>query len=165
MLRTSWFGAPFGLSSYSILGLTTLDTLQVKIFIWLAVRRRHWATNRRRRKGLDPAEHCFLCDQEPETIDHIIASCSFSHQVWWHIAHLGVNTSRMIEAPGADGGPPGADGGWATRGGEPTLYLHLWHGNFGRRGMGGASAMAHHWFSSYLATSSNRRTSGLTPEH
>jgi hypothetical protein len=86
-------GAPFGLSSYSILGAWA--PLQVKIFLWLAVRRRHWATNRRRRKGLDPAEHRFLCNQEPETIDHIIASCSFSHQVWWHIAHLGANTSRI----------------------------------------------------------------------
>jgi hypothetical protein len=158
-------GAPFGLSGYKRIW-STWAPLQVKIFLWLAVRRWHWAADRKCRQGLDMAEHCFLCDQEPETIDHIIASCSFSHQVWWHIlTHLGANTSRLAETPCYHGGPPGADGGWATRGGEPIPYLHLWHGSFGRRGTGGASAMAHHWFSSYLATSSNWRTSGLMPEH
>jgi hypothetical protein len=28
----------------------------------------------------------FLCDQEPETIDHIIVTCSFSQQIWWNVA-------------------------------------------------------------------------------
>jgi hypothetical protein len=37
-----------------------------------------------------------LCDQEPETIDHIIASCSFSKQVWWNIlARLGANAALI----------------------------------------------------------------------
>jgi hypothetical protein len=45
---------------------------------------------------LDANEHYFLCDQEPETIDHIIASCSFSKQVWWNIlARLGANAALI----------------------------------------------------------------------
>jgi hypothetical protein len=41
-----------------------------------------------------------LCDQEPETIDHIIASCSFSKQVWWNIlAKLGANAALIGGEP------------------------------------------------------------------
>jgi hypothetical protein len=37
-----------------------------------------------------------LCDQEPEPIDHIAASFSFSRQVWWNIlAVLGVDASQI----------------------------------------------------------------------
>jgi hypothetical protein len=45
---------------------------------------------------LDAAKHGFLCNQKLETIDHIIAFCSFSRQVWWHIlTHLGADTFRI----------------------------------------------------------------------
>jgi hypothetical protein len=45
---------------------------------------------------LDALDHCFLCDQEQETIDHIITSCSFSRQVWWNIlATLGADASLV----------------------------------------------------------------------
>jgi hypothetical protein len=38
-----------------------------------------------------------MCDQEPETIDHIIASCSFSRQVWWNIlTMLGANAAQIV---------------------------------------------------------------------
>jgi hypothetical protein len=37
------------------------------------------------RHGLDANEACFLCDQESESIDHIVVSCSFSKQVWWSV--------------------------------------------------------------------------------
>jgi hypothetical protein len=64
--------------------------------LWLAIRGRHWTADRRRRHGLDADEHCYLCDQDPETIDHIIASCSFSRQVWWTtLAVLGVDASQV----------------------------------------------------------------------
>lgn len=58
----------------------TWAPLRVKIFLWLAVRRRQWTADRRRRHGLDANEHCFLCDQESETMDHIVASCSYSRE-------------------------------------------------------------------------------------
>lgn len=57
--------------------------LKIKIFIWLAFRRRHWTADRRRRHGLDAPEHCFLCDQEEETIDRLIAVCPFTREVWF----------------------------------------------------------------------------------
>ena len=49
----------------------TWAPLKVKIFLWLAFRRRHWTGDRRRRHGLETREHCYLCDQAPETIDHV----------------------------------------------------------------------------------------------
>jgi hypothetical protein len=64
----------------------TWAPLKVKIFMWLALRGRQWTADRRCRHGLDANEHCFLCDQEPATIDHIIVTCSFSQQVWWNVA-------------------------------------------------------------------------------
>jgi hypothetical protein len=55
----------------------TWEPLRVKIFLWLALKRRHWTRDRRRRHGLEPRDRCYLCDQGEETIDHIIATCPF----------------------------------------------------------------------------------------
>jgi hypothetical protein len=59
--------------------------MRVKIFLWLAFRRRHWTADRRIRHNLEASETCLLCDQEPETIDHTLCSCSYIKQVWWEI--------------------------------------------------------------------------------
>ena len=50
----------------------TWAPMKVKIFLWLAFRRRHWTADRRIRHNQEANEMCLLCDQEPETIDHII---------------------------------------------------------------------------------------------
>jgi hypothetical protein len=55
--------------------------LRVKIFLWIAMKRRHWTADRRARHGLDARDRCYLCDQAPETIDHIIAGCPFTREV------------------------------------------------------------------------------------
>ena len=60
----------------------TWAPLRVKIFLWLAFRRRHWTGDRRLRHGLDAREQCYLCDQARETIDHIVASCPYTREVW-----------------------------------------------------------------------------------
>ena len=59
----------------------TWAPLRVRIFLWLALRRRHWAANRRGRHGLEARDTCFLCDQDQETIDHIIAACPFTREL------------------------------------------------------------------------------------
>jgi len=48
--------------------------LKVKIFRWLSFLKRHWTTDRRCRHGLDANPNYTLCDQEPETSDHLCAS-------------------------------------------------------------------------------------------
>jgi len=37
------------------------------------------------RKGLQHPAACPLCDQAQETIDHLLVSCVFAHQVWFYI--------------------------------------------------------------------------------
>lgn len=74
----------------------TWAPLRVKLFLWIALRRRHWTADRRRRHGLDAPDACFLCDQADDTIDHIIAECSFAKQVWWNIlTYLGADASLV----------------------------------------------------------------------
>jgi hypothetical protein len=59
--------------------------MKVKIFLWLAFRRRHWTADRRARHGLEAREECLLCDQAPETIDHLLCTCPFAHEAWFQI--------------------------------------------------------------------------------
>jgi hypothetical protein len=61
----------------------TWAPLKIKIFLWLAFRRRHWTADRRRRHGLKHDDHCYLCDQVEESIDHIVANCPFTTEVWF----------------------------------------------------------------------------------
>jgi hypothetical protein len=63
----------------------TWAPLRVRIFLWLALRRRHWTADRRARHGLEARDTCFLCDQAQDTIDHIIAACPFTRELWHHI--------------------------------------------------------------------------------
>jgi hypothetical protein len=56
---------------------------KVKFFTWLATKGKIWTADRRRRHGLDAHDTCWLCDQEPETCDHILVNCSYAKQLWW----------------------------------------------------------------------------------
>ncbi|WVZ96580.1 hypothetical protein U9M48_042197 [Paspalum notatum var. saurae] len=75
--------------------------LRVKIFIWLAFRRRHWTANRHRRHGLDARELCWLCDQEPETCDHLLFRCQFARAVWARVLDkVGLHLPRVAGCSG-----------------------------------------------------------------
>ena len=68
----------------------------MKIFLWLAFRKRHWTNDRRARHGLQAQEECYLCDQAPESIDHILTCCPFTQEIWFHIcAALGHQLSPV----------------------------------------------------------------------
>jgi hypothetical protein len=72
----------------------TWAPLTVKIFLWLMFRRRNWTNDRQARHGLEAREECYLCDQAPETIDHILCCC----QVWFHICQaLGRPLLPMVQ--------------------------------------------------------------------
>ena len=90
----------------------TWAPLRVKLFLWLVLRRRHWTADKRRRHGLDTHELCFLYAQEPETIDDIIVSCSFSQQVWWEVRAV-LHETRHLPACHSilDWWPPGEASG------------------------------------------------------
>ena len=59
--------------------------LRVKISLWLAFQERCWTADRLARCGLAHAPLCLLCDQEPETMEHLLAGCAFSRQAWHEI--------------------------------------------------------------------------------
>ena len=58
--------------------------LSCKIFMWLATQYRLWTSDRRTRHGLqDSTSPCYLCEQEEDTVDHILVQCAFAKQVWF----------------------------------------------------------------------------------
>ncbi|KAJ1280495.1 hypothetical protein BS78_04G236900 [Paspalum vaginatum] len=63
----------------------TWAPLQCKFFIWLAIKNRVWTADRSLKHGLPHPSVCLLCDQEDESIQHILVSCVFSRETWTKI--------------------------------------------------------------------------------
>jgi hypothetical protein len=59
-----------------------------KFFLWLAAINRCWTADRLARHCLDHPDKCPLCDQEDETVRHILVSCVFAREVWVQILSL-----------------------------------------------------------------------------
>lgn len=55
---------------------------RVKFFHWLASQNRCWTADWLARRGLQHHLRCLLCDQEPETMRHLLVHCPFAKQVW-----------------------------------------------------------------------------------
>jgi hypothetical protein len=53
-----------------------------KFFLWLAIRNKCWTADRLQMRGLQYPVCCPLCDQEQETVQHILCTCSFTRQFW-----------------------------------------------------------------------------------
>ena len=58
---------------------------RAKFFFWLAALDRCWTADRLERHGLPHKASCVLCDQCPETIQHILVDCPFARQVWYEM--------------------------------------------------------------------------------
>ena len=56
-----------------------------KFFIWLALHDRCWTAHRRKKRNLQDNDSCILCNQSPETIDHLLVGCPFSRELWYKI--------------------------------------------------------------------------------
>jgi hypothetical protein len=69
--------------------------------MWLASLNRWWTVDRLARRGLDHPIHCMLCEQEEETIQHILVSCVFSREVWFRVLSL-VGLQRCTPEPGEE---------------------------------------------------------------
>ncbi|WVZ85370.1 hypothetical protein U9M48_032307, partial [Paspalum notatum var. saurae] len=72
---------------------------KVKFFAWLAAHDRCWTDERRHRHGLQYNDLCALCDQEAESINHLLLQCSFSREVWFLVFQL---LSWQVLTPGSD---------------------------------------------------------------
>jgi hypothetical protein len=55
---------------------------EFKFFLWLAMQDRCWSSERLARHGLQNNGLCALCDQQVESIDHLLVGCAFSREVW-----------------------------------------------------------------------------------
>ncbi|KAJ1254358.1 hypothetical protein BS78_K077700 [Paspalum vaginatum] len=56
--------------------------LRVRIFLWLAHRHRLWTADRRRKRGLDARELCWLCNRRPESCFHLLVECRLTTIIW-----------------------------------------------------------------------------------
>jgi hypothetical protein len=56
--------------------------LKFKLHAWLALRRRCWTADRRRKRGLPTHILCPLCGTSEETLDHITLRCPFALAIW-----------------------------------------------------------------------------------
>ena len=54
-----------------------------RFFVWLVAHNRCWTADRLARRGLPHPEHCPLCDQAAETIDHLLVQCVFAREFWF----------------------------------------------------------------------------------
>jgi hypothetical protein len=64
-----------------------LGPAKCKMFLWLAIRNRCWTTDRLAKRGLPHPDKCPLCDQEDETIQHLLTTCVVARQVWFTLLH------------------------------------------------------------------------------
>jgi ribosomal protein S14 len=55
----------------------------VKFFFWVALPRRLWTTDRRKRHDLQETDECVPCGQEKETIEHLALGCVVARQLWF----------------------------------------------------------------------------------
>ncbi|PNT77753.1 hypothetical protein BRADI_1g68395v3, partial [Brachypodium distachyon] len=56
--------------------------LKCRVFAWLAARNRCWTADRLAKRGLPHPDRCPLCDQEEESISHLLLGCVLARQVW-----------------------------------------------------------------------------------
>jgi hypothetical protein len=60
------------------------DPLKCKVFAWLALHSRLWMADHHFRFGLQATSSaCFTCLQEEESVQHIMAACVYTQQVWF----------------------------------------------------------------------------------
>jgi hypothetical protein len=70
-----------------------------KFFMWLPALRRCWTADRLQRRGLDHPDRCLLCDQAPETVNHLLTNFPFAREFWFHFLGL-VNLQTLAPQPG-----------------------------------------------------------------
>jgi len=54
-----------------------------RFFMWLVAHNKCWTSDRLARRGLPCPDGCPLCDQEQETINHLLVQCVFAREFWF----------------------------------------------------------------------------------
>ena len=53
--------------------------------MWLVAHNKCWTADRLARRGLPRPDCCPLCDQEEETVNHLLVGCVFARGFWFHL--------------------------------------------------------------------------------
>jgi hypothetical protein len=139
----------------------TWAPLRIKIFLWLAFKRRHRTGDRRRRHGLEARELCYLCDQGEETIDHILDSCPVTREIWYYALHaFSYHKQRRRHYVGGEGCAPYSTVSSLQ---ASTPYLHSSHGKFGKNEMLDASGRQRQASATFCSSSWQRPMPGSKP--
>jgi hypothetical protein len=56
-----------------------------RFFVWMVTHNNCWMADCLARRGLPHSEFCLLCDQEKETIDHLLVHCVFARVFWFNL--------------------------------------------------------------------------------
>nr|XP_034601699.1 uncharacterized protein LOC117862274 [Setaria viridis]XP_034601700.1 uncharacterized protein LOC117862274 [Setaria viridis] len=56
-----------------------------RFFMWLVAHRHYWTADRLAKRGPPHPEHCPLCDQGEEGIQHLLVGCVFARQFWFQL--------------------------------------------------------------------------------
>jgi len=79
----------FYVGQYQVNGAKVLHKTRApgkcKFLVWLALHDRCWTAERRKCHGLQDDDACILCNQEPESIDHLLLLCPFSREIWFRV--------------------------------------------------------------------------------
>jgi hypothetical protein len=54
-------------------------------FIWLVAQNRCWTADHLAKRGLNHPIRCPLCDQQGETLNHLLVNCVFSRIFWYNL--------------------------------------------------------------------------------
>ena len=54
-----------------------------RFFIWVVTHNRCWTANRLAKRGMNHPASCPLCDQDPESINHMLVSYVFTRVFWY----------------------------------------------------------------------------------
>jgi hypothetical protein len=92
---------------------------------------RCWTADRLAKRGLDHLERCPLCDQESETLDHILVSCVFAREFWFLLMrHFRLQTLAPIPSTASFMGwwemIDNGSGDMAMRGVNSLIALRAW---------------------------------------
>jgi len=60
-----------------------------RFFMWLVAHNRCWTADRLACRNLPHPARCPLCDQDDETINHLLTSCVFASQFWFLLLQRG----------------------------------------------------------------------------
>jgi hypothetical protein len=84
--KTAYEGSFLGATVFRPLEKTwkTWAPAKCSFFMWLVAHNKCWTADRLEKRGLPHPDHCLMRDQEPETINHLLISCSFAREFWHH---------------------------------------------------------------------------------